>query len=78
MESSLASSGFLSGTRVNHTAASLRSTGGFDAFTGDPTMHSLIDDDINPFAYGGFHDKKQDYRNLNYERNNGNNFNGSV
>ena len=38
VESTLASSRFLSGARVNHTTASLGSTGGFDAFIGDPTM----------------------------------------
>ena len=78
VESTLASSRFLSGARVNHTVVSLGSTGGFDLFTGNPTMQSLTDDDINTFAYGGFQDKKQDYRNLNYESNNRNNFNGSV
>ena len=78
IESTLASSGFLSGTRVNHTAASMGSTGGFDIFTGDPTMQSLRDDDINTFALGGFQDKKEDYRNLNYDSNIMNNPNGSV
>ena len=54
VESTLASSRFLLGARVNHTAASMGSAGGFDAFTEDPTMQSLIDDGINSFAFDRF------------------------
>ena len=78
VESTLASSRFLSGARVNRTAASMGSTWGFDEFTGNLTMQSLMDDDINTFDYGSFQNKKKDYRNLNYDSNIRNNPNGSV
>ena len=68
----------LSGARVNHNAAGVGSTGGFDVFIGDRTMQSLTDDNINTFAYGGFQDKKKNYRNPDYDSNIRNNPNESV
>ena len=69
VESTLASSGFISGTRVNHTASIMGSKGDFDAFTGGPNMQSLTGDDIKTYAYGGFQGNKQDYISRNYDGN---------
>ena len=78
MESTFASSGFVSGARVNHTATSMGSTGGFDEFIRDPGMWLLTDDDINTYAYVSFQDDKQDYQNHNYDGNIRNISNGSA
>ena len=78
VESTFASSGFVLGARVNHTATSMGSTGGFDEFIRDPGMRLLTDDNINTYTYGIFQDDKQDYQNHNYDGNIRNISNGSA
>ena len=36
---------------VNTTSIASMNTTGFDTFTGDPTMRTLTDDEINTFSY---------------------------
>ena len=45
--------------QVNNVSVHTGLTGVFDSFTGDPTMQSLTEDDINTYAHGGFHESQQ-------------------